>query len=150
VALSVLISVPVALVFALRAGAVTFPVLTLILWRGVRPASLTRAAVLLLGVAVPITYLIVSPRNQGGYDFAYSTKLIAAHWLGVAAMLLLGLAAASTIAGVRRRTHSGRPPSPGHPSTPGPDPAAGPTPSGDAPADPSPPRPTGRPARARR
>jgi hypothetical protein len=143
-AISLLVSVPVAAVFALRAGAVTFPLLALILWRGVRPSALTRAAVVLLGLAVPLTYAIVSPHNPGGYSFTYATKLIAAHWMGVAAILLLGLAAASTIAGARRQRRGGPPP-------PAPTSLARPpdvdAPSPDAPPPPSPPPPTDRPAR---
>jgi hypothetical protein len=94
-------SIPVALIFALRAGAVSFPIMTLIFWRGLKPGQLTRVAAAVLGVVVPLLYVIISPGDQGGYDFNYSTKLIAAHWVGVFAMVLLGLAAASTIAAAR-------------------------------------------------
>jgi arabinofuranan 3-O-arabinosyltransferase len=134
--IALIVAAPVAGVFALRAGAVSFPIITLVLWRGLRPAALTRIAVLLLGVAVPITYVIVSPRNQGGYDFNYSSKLIAAHWLGVAAVLLLGLAAVPTIAALRaQRTRSDASDAVGESPTTGggePPPRSSPQPAGPA------------------
>jgi hypothetical protein len=112
VAVALVLAVPISWIFALRAGAVSFPLLTFVLWRGFGPATLTWIAAALLGIVVPITYLIVSPTNQGGYNFAYSTKLIAAHWFGVAAIVLLALAAWKATAGARRERRRGPPRSP--------------------------------------
>ncbi len=97
-------------IFALRAGAVSFPLLTLVLWRGFGIRQLTLAAAALLGIVVPLMYAITSPHNQGGYNFEYSTKLIAAHWVGVAAIVLLGLVVGRSVSAVR--AHRGSPPPP--------------------------------------
>lgn len=91
-ALGLLGAIPLGYLFAIRAGAGLFVLLTFVLWRGYRPRTLALAAAALLGVAVPLVYLVASPRNQGGYGFAYSTQTIWAHWIGVAAITLLALA----------------------------------------------------------
>jgi arabinofuranan 3-O-arabinosyltransferase len=78
-------------VFSIRAGVGLLLVLGLVLWRGWGPATLALGAAALLGVAVPITYLIVSPGHRPGDSFLYPTKLIAAHWIGVTAISLLAL-----------------------------------------------------------
>jgi arabinofuranan 3-O-arabinosyltransferase len=90
--LALIAAVPLAYVFALRAGAALFVLLTFVIWRGFRPRTLTLVAAGLLGVAVPIAYALTHYRNQGGYDFGYSTQAIWAHWIGVAAIVLLALA----------------------------------------------------------
>ena len=78
--------------FALRAGAALFVLLTFVLWRGFRTRTLIVTAAALLGIAVPLAYVIAQPRNQGGYGFGYATQAIGAHWLGVGAVVLLSLA----------------------------------------------------------
>ena len=78
-------------VFSIRAGIGLLLVLTFVLWRGWAPQTLTLIAAALLGIAVPLTYLIVSPHDRHGDNFVYSTKLIAAHWIGVVAIALLAL-----------------------------------------------------------
>ena len=85
-------AVPLGYWFAIRAGAALFVLLTFVLWRGYRPRTLIVVAAGLLGIAVPLIYAISQPRNQGGYGFGYSTQTIWAHWVGVAAFVLLGLA----------------------------------------------------------
>jgi hypothetical protein len=50
---------------------------------------------------VPAVQLLHLPHNQGGYHFNYAVDLIAAHWLAVAAMVLLLVAAARTVAAAR-------------------------------------------------
>jgi arabinofuranan 3-O-arabinosyltransferase len=110
VAIALVMSVPIGLIFALRAGAVSFPLLAFILWRGYAPRVLVTIAAVLLGIVVPLLYLVVGARNQGGYAFAYSTDLLSAHWVGVAAVLLLGVAAWKTMAAARwARRRPGRP-----------------------------------------
>ena len=89
------------MIFAIRAGAVSFPLLTLVLWRGIGAGALARVAAVLLAVVVPVIYLITSPANQGGYDFSYPVKLIWAHWVGVGALVLLGLSLFMTLAAAR-------------------------------------------------
>ncbi len=100
-AVALAVSILIAAIFAKRAGAVAFPLVTLVLWRGYGVATLTKIAVALLAVAVPLLYLIVSPGDQGGYDFNYSNKLIGAHWVGVAAIVLLAIAAWQSIGALR-------------------------------------------------
>jgi hypothetical protein len=89
--LGLIAAIPLGYLFAIRAGLGLFALLTFVLWRGYRPRTLALAAAAMLGIAVPIAYLIGSPHNQGGYGFAYSTQTIGAHWIGVAAIVLLSL-----------------------------------------------------------
>jgi hypothetical protein len=112
-AIALAVSIVVGAIFAKRAGAVAFPLVALVLWRGYGAATLTWIAIGLLGIVVPLVYLIVSPPNQGGYNFDYSVKLIGAHWIGVAAIVLLALAASQSI-GALRAAARGKPPSPPH------------------------------------
>jgi hypothetical protein len=90
-----LLALPAAIVlgyvFSIRAGIALLLVLTFVLWRGWAPPTLTLIAAALLGIAVPLTYLIVNPHDRHGDNFVYSTKLIAAHWIGVVAIALLAL-----------------------------------------------------------
>jgi arabinofuranan 3-O-arabinosyltransferase len=111
-ALALLLAVPIAWVFALRAGAVAFPILTIVLWRGIGAGRLTRVAVALLGIVVPILYAVDSPADMGGYNFAYSTDLIAAHWVGVAAVVLLTVALYWTMSSARAGASEPPPASP--------------------------------------
>jgi arabinofuranan 3-O-arabinosyltransferase len=85
-------TLPLAFLFAARSSIAIFPVLTLILWRGVGPGPLTAGAAALLGVAVPLIYLVWSPTDRGGYNFEYSSDLLGAHWVAVAALILLMVA----------------------------------------------------------
>jgi arabinofuranan 3-O-arabinosyltransferase len=89
------IAAPVAavlgFVFALRAGAALFPLVAFVLWRGVGARTLALAAGGLL-LLEPAIYLLFTPDDKGGgYNFNYPVDLIAAHWLAVAAFVLLGL-----------------------------------------------------------
>jgi hypothetical protein len=91
-------TIPLSGLFAGRSVVLIFPALTLILWLGVGPRTLTAVAAALAGVALPIMYAIVSPKNRGGYNFEYSLQLFWAHWVGVAAIILLMVACSRTIA----------------------------------------------------
>jgi hypothetical protein len=82
-------TVPLSLLFAARSSVLIFPALTFILWRGIGPRPLTAVAAGLLGIAVPLAYLLAEPENQGGYNFEYGSDVISAHWLAVAALVLL-------------------------------------------------------------
>ena len=78
-------------VFGLEAGALSVPVVALVLWRGIGARGLTLAAGVLLGVVVPVLYLAEPGDPRGGNHFAYAVQHITAHWVGVAALgLLLG------------------------------------------------------------
>ncbi len=117
-ALAVALGVLLGFVFAKRAGLAIAVGLFVIFWRGYGPRALAAAAGAVLLVAVPVAYLVTDPRNQGGYNFNYSVELIGAHWLGVAAVILLGLAVWMTLSAARQRSR--RPESPGPPEPPGP------------------------------
>jgi len=97
IALGALAALPLGYLFALRAGAALFVLLTLVLWRGVRSRTLILIAAGLLGIVVPAIYLLATPADKGGYNFAYSVQLISAHWVGVTAIVLLTLALARAI-----------------------------------------------------
>jgi arabinofuranan 3-O-arabinosyltransferase len=97
------LTIPLALLFAKRTSVVIFPVLTLILWRGVGARLLTLTAAALLGVAVPLLYLIASPTDRGGYNFEYSLQTIDAHWVAEGALVLLMVACWRTISDARAR-----------------------------------------------
>ena len=74
----------------------------LLLWRGASARNLFTAAGLLLAVVVPILYLVLPVRNNGGYNFDYSSELIAAHWVAVLAITLLALGLIRCVIAVRR------------------------------------------------
>jgi arabinofuranan 3-O-arabinosyltransferase len=99
--LALALTFPLALLFALRTSVVLFPLLTLILWRGVGSRILTLVAAGLLGIVVPILYLVLEPRDRGGFNFEYSTELIAPHWVAVGALVLLMAACWRVLAAAR-------------------------------------------------
>jgi hypothetical protein len=99
-----LAGVGLGFVFALRAGVVLGPAVALILWRGVPTRTLLAAAGSLLVGAVPLVYLAFPGHDQGGYDTGFPNQHLAAHWLTVAAITLLGLVLARELRGARART----------------------------------------------
>jgi arabinofuranan 3-O-arabinosyltransferase len=103
-------SIPLGLIFAIRAGLAIFPILAFILWRGYGPRLLVIVAAGLLGIVVPIVYLVISPDNIHGYNFLYSVQLIWAHWIGVGAILLLALASWRMLAAIRSGRQAPEPP----------------------------------------
>ncbi len=108
-AVGVATALVVGFVFALRAGAIAGPAVAVLLWRGVGSRRLTIAAGALLVLAVPLVYLIWPASNRGGYNNEYATHHLGAHWVAVAAFLLLALALARTLA-VSRATRRSRAP----------------------------------------
>jgi arabinofuranan 3-O-arabinosyltransferase len=120
VPLAVILAIPLGFIFALRAGVVIAPLLTLIFWRGIGPRALAATAAALTGIAIPVAYLITQPPNKGGYNFDYSSALMYAHWMGVAAVILLGMSGWLTVAAARGRRAGRRPPQtpPPWPTTP--------------------------------
>jgi len=100
-ALGFALTIPLALLFAKRTGVVIFPLLTVILWRGIGVRLLTAGAALLLGVVVPLLYLIENPINRGGYNFEYSLQTINAHWVAEGALVLLMVACWRAISSAR-------------------------------------------------
>jgi hypothetical protein len=109
-ALALAATVPLSLLFAARSAVLIFPALAFILWRGIGPRPLTAIAAGLLGIAVPLTYLLTSPENQGGYNFEYGSDLIWAHWLAVAALVLLMAACGRAVLDARRAAPPVEPP----------------------------------------
>jgi hypothetical protein len=101
---------PLAFLFALRTGVLILPVLTIILWRGVRVRTLTFIAAGLIGIAVPALYAIESPRNRGGYNFEYSLQTIYAHWAAVGALVLLVIVVVRTLARAKAAAPTAEPP----------------------------------------
>jgi arabinofuranan 3-O-arabinosyltransferase len=90
-------------VFALRAGLVIAPAVAFVLWRGWPARRLALAGGGLLLVVVPILYLAVPARDPGGYNSNLAVERIAAHWVGVAAVVLLGMALWRTVQAARSR-----------------------------------------------
>ena len=87
--------------FALRAGVVFGPVLAIVLWRGIGARALTLCAGALLVVVVPALYLLEPLRDHSGLNFTYGVDRLDAHWVGVAAVLLLAAALGRTVSGAR-------------------------------------------------
>jgi hypothetical protein len=88
--------------FSIRAGVLITPAVALILWRGISPRKLTLAAAGLLIVVVPLLYLVTPVHNSGGYSFRYPVDLIAAHWVTVAAVVMLMVALWRTVRSAAR------------------------------------------------
>ncbi len=93
-------SLPLAFVFAARTAPAMFVLITLVLWRGIgaRPLALAAAGLLALE---PVIYLLFLPADKGGFNTNYPVALIGAHWVAVAAVVLLGLALWRTLLGLR-------------------------------------------------
>jgi hypothetical protein len=103
-ALALPLAAVVAFVFALRAGAVAFPLLAFVLWRGASVAALVGVAGALLAVVVPVLYLAFPPDDLGGHNSSYAAEALGAHWVAVAALVLLALALWRMLAGRTRGT----------------------------------------------
>ena len=90
---SALWAVPAAVVFGfvfgVTAGIVALPLIALLLWRRVGVTPLTLAAGALLGIAVPVLYLLTPGAGSSGNHYAYATQHMAAQWVGVVAIGLL-------------------------------------------------------------
>ncbi len=100
-ALALVLTLPLAFLFAKRSSVVIFPLLTFLLWRGVGVRALIAVGAGVLGVVVPLMYLIASPTNRGGYNFEYSLETIDAHWVTEGALVLVMLACGRAIAAAR-------------------------------------------------
>jgi hypothetical protein len=100
-------------VFALRAGVVIGPVTALVLWRGISTRQMVTIAGALLAIVVPAVYLIFPATDRGGYGPAYPVERLGAHWITVAAVVLLILALARTLRGASTASRASRAPAPG-------------------------------------
>ena len=90
-ALALPLAAVVAFVFALRAGAAAYPLLTLLLWRGIALDRLLGAAGALLAVAIPLVHLLFPPGDLGGHNSSFAGELLGAHWIAVGAFGLLAI-----------------------------------------------------------
>jgi arabinofuranan 3-O-arabinosyltransferase len=114
--LALALTVPLAFIFAWRSSVLIAPALAFVFWRGIGPRALAAASAGLIGIAIPLEYVIAQPNNEGGYNFGYSVDVIYAHWIGVAAVIFLGLSGWFTLAAARgRRARRLPPPSSGGP-----------------------------------
>jgi hypothetical protein len=100
-AIALPVALAIAFVFALRAGAVAFPIVVLVLWRGARVRRLIEAAFVLLAVGTPVAYLLSKWDDRGGYNTYYAVDHRYGHWLAVAGVCLLFIALFRTLARAR-------------------------------------------------
>ncbi len=96
-------------VFALRVGVLAGPAVALVLWRGIPSRSLILAAGGLLALVVPALYLLFPGRDRGGYSTTYPAEHLWAHWVTVAAVVLLATAVARQLALSTARGRRGAP-----------------------------------------
>jgi arabinofuranan 3-O-arabinosyltransferase len=101
VAVGLAVAAAIAFVFALRAGAVAFPIVVALLWRGARVRRLIEAATILLAVGVPVAYLLAKWDDRGGYNTYYAVDHRYGHWVAVAGVCLLFIALWRTLARAR-------------------------------------------------
>jgi arabinofuranan 3-O-arabinosyltransferase len=92
-----------AALIALRAGPPVAVAAALVVRYGVGARPLVLAAAAVLGVAVPAAYLLFLPADRGGFAPRYASELISAHWLAMAALVLLAFALARMVTGPRER-----------------------------------------------
>ena len=117
-----LIAAPVALAFGFAFAARATPLFALgvffVLWRGIGAKPLALAGGAVLGIAVPVLYVVIRPENRGGFNPEYSIDRIAVHWVAVAGVALFVLALSRAM-GRPGRARSA-PPSAADPPAPGP------------------------------
>jgi hypothetical protein len=97
-----------AFLFALRAGPPIWIALTFVLWRGVGARALTLAAGALLLVVVPLLYAIFPGPDRGGFNPDYAVEHLGAHWVAVAAYVLLAAALARSVSTASRASGARR------------------------------------------
>jgi hypothetical protein len=93
--------------FAARGAPLIAAGVFVVLWRGIGVRALVAAAGGLLAVVVPVLSLAVAVPDRGGYNPEYAQDRIAAHWVAVAATILLMLALARALGAARRRRSRG-------------------------------------------
>ena len=99
----------IGLAFGLRAGAVAAVAFAVIAWRGISDRALGLVAALLLGVGVPLAYVVAALVHQdegrGGNSTDFAANRLAAHWMALAALVALALLLVRTL----RAQRSGAP-----------------------------------------
>jgi hypothetical protein len=96
-------------VFAARSAPLIAVGVAVILWRGIGARALTAAAAVLLVVAAPLLDLLLHSPDLPNRHFAYPVDKIAAHWVTVAAVVLLMAALWRTLR-FAGRSRAGAPP----------------------------------------
>jgi hypothetical protein len=92
-----------AFIFGPIAGAVAVPLIALVLRAGVGSRALSLAAGGLLVLVVPLLYLLHPSDPDRANNVPYPDERIAAHWVVVAALVLLGAALLRTVMLARAR-----------------------------------------------
>jgi arabinofuranan 3-O-arabinosyltransferase len=91
----------IGLAFGLHAGAVAALALAAIAWRGISDRALAVIVAVLLGVGVPLAYIMVAITNddegRGGNSTDFATNRMAAHWMALAALVALMLILVRTL-----------------------------------------------------
>ncbi len=103
-AAALLASVVFGFVFGLLPGVLAVPAIAFVLRRGIGARALTLTAGVLLGVVVPILYLVHPGDERGGNHFGYAMSHLGAHYAGVAALGLLMAALWRTLRGTVPRS----------------------------------------------
>ncbi len=75
-----------AFVFGLVPGIIAIPAIALVLWRGIGARTLTLTAMALLGIVVPVLYVVHPGDESGGNHFGYAMGHLGAHYVAVAAL----------------------------------------------------------------
>ena len=83
--------------FGLRTAPGAALLVALVLWRAVGWRPLLAGAAVLLAVVLPVVYVLFPPEDRGGYNSDYAATLLGAHWVAVAAFVLLVLALARSL-----------------------------------------------------
>ncbi len=89
----------VAVLFGVGPGLVLGPVVALMVWQGVPDAWLATAAGVVLGVVVPVLYVVRDRQDDGpaGFDPAYASDRLWAHRAAVGALVLLAVVLVRTL-----------------------------------------------------
>jgi Na+(H+)/acetate symporter ActP len=94
----------IGLAFGLRAGAVAAVVFAAIAWRGISDRALAVVTAALLGLGVPLTYIVVAvfkDEGHGGNNTDFGANRLAAHWMALGALVALALILIRTLRGQR-------------------------------------------------
>jgi arabinofuranan 3-O-arabinosyltransferase len=99
--------IAIGLAFGLRAGAVAAVAFAAIAWRGISDRALSIIAALLLGVGVPLAYVVAAivhdDEGRGGNSTDFGANRMAAHWMALAALIALALLLVRTLRAQRGR-----------------------------------------------
>jgi hypothetical protein len=103
-AIGLVAAVVLGFCFSIRSGIAMAPGVAFVLWRGIPATSLAVAGGALLTLVVPLLYLLFPGDDRGGYDPSYAERHLGAHWVAVAAFVLLACAAGRMLSTARGRS----------------------------------------------